>query len=115
MSAIEVDHLRVSYGGGAVVDDVSFGIEAGEIVALLGPNGAGKTTTIETLEGYLIPTGGSVAVLGRNPRRDRTGLAENIGVMLQDGGLYPMMGPRRALRLAASYYANSRDPEDLLA
>ncbi|GAB3140128.1 ATP-binding cassette domain-containing protein [Marisediminicola antarctica] len=44
MIAVEVDGPRKSYGAVAVVDDLSFTIEQGEIFALLGPNGAGKTT-----------------------------------------------------------------------
>lgn len=49
------------------VDDISFEIEAGEIVGFLGPNGAGKTTTLKMLSGLLYPTGGEARVLGFKP------------------------------------------------
>ena len=46
-AVIEVTGLTKRYGGQAVVDDISFHVEAGEIFGILGPNGAGKTTTVE--------------------------------------------------------------------
>ena len=51
----------------AAVNDISFEIEAGEMVGFLGPNGAGKTTTLKMLSGILYPTGGQAAVLGFTP------------------------------------------------
>lgn len=51
------------------VDQVSFTIEAGEMVGYIGPNGAGKSTTIKMLSGILVPTSGSIQVLGRVPTR----------------------------------------------
>jgi ABC-2 type transport system ATP-binding protein len=54
------------------VKDVSFSLEAGEVVGFLGPNGAGKTTTLKMLSGLLHPTGGDARVLGSRPwERDR--------------------------------------------
>ncbi|MFG2004716.1 ATP-binding cassette domain-containing protein [Spirillospora sp. NPDC048911] len=63
------------------VDDVSFGVAAGEFVGYLGPNGAGKSTTIKMLTGILTPTSGSVRVCGLDPSRQRTTLARRIGVV----------------------------------
>ena len=51
------------------VDEISFAVEAGEVVGFLGPNGAGKTTTLKMLSGLLHPTGGECRVLGFEPRR----------------------------------------------
>ena len=67
MSAVAAEHLTRRYGGLAALDDVSFEVAAGEVVALLGPNGAGKTTTMEILEGYQAPSGGTARVLGQDP------------------------------------------------
>jgi len=111
---IDVSDLRVRYGDVAAVDGVSFAAEAGEVLALLGPNGAGKTTTVETLEGYRRPSSGSVRVLGFDPIRQRRHLVPRIGVMLQQGGVYPGMRVVDALRLFAAYYDSPRDVEELL-
>jgi len=63
------------------VHDLSFGIEAGEMVGYIGPNGAGKSTTIKMLTGILVPTSGRVTVAGLEPQRDRVELARRIGVV----------------------------------
>ncbi|MDA8355928.1 MAG: ABC transporter ATP-binding protein [Actinomycetota bacterium] len=106
--------LVVRYGDVTAVDGVSFAVRAGEVVALLGPNGAGKTSTVECLEGYRHPASGRIRVLGLDPIAQHEALVAKIGVMLQRGGVYPMLGPRRALRLFAAYYQRARDPEELL-
>src|ERR1700736_3063889 len=60
-------------------------VERGECFGLLGPNGAGKTTTIEILEGLLVPTAGTVEVLGRRwGGRDDQEIRQRIGISLQD-------------------------------
>jgi ABC-2 type transport system ATP-binding protein len=63
------------------VSGVSFQIQAGEAVGYLGPNGAGKSTMIKMLTGILLPTSGSVRVLGRTPHADRLQNAREIGVV----------------------------------
>ena len=114
MPAIEVQDLRVAFGDRVAVDGVTFDVQPGEVVALLGPNGAGKTTTVETLEGYRSPTSGSVRVLGLDPVRGHGRLVKDLGVVLQRGGVYPVMSPARVLRLFASYYERPRSPDELL-
>jgi ABC-2 type transport system ATP-binding protein len=112
--AIECEDLVVRYGSVTAVDGLSFRADAGQVLALLGPNGAGKTSTVESLEGYRRPAGGRIRVLGRDPLADHRALTPRIGVMLQRGGVYPMLGPRRVLRLFAAYYRDPADPEALL-
>jgi ABC-2 type transport system ATP-binding protein len=110
VSAVRVTGLTVRYGppGTApAVDNVDLSAEAGEVLVVLGPNGAGKTSTVETLEGYRQPVAGEVRVLGLDPVHDHAALTGRIGVMLQRGGVYPMLGPKRVLDLFADYY---RDP-----
>jgi ABC-2 type transport system ATP-binding protein len=63
------------------VDAVSFDIEAGEMVGYIGVNGAGKSTTIKMLTGILVPSGGAVRVLDRDPHRNRVDNARDIGVV----------------------------------
>jgi ABC-2 type transport system ATP-binding protein len=102
------------YGALTAVDGVSFDADAGEVVALLGPNGAGKTTTIETLEGFRRPDEGHVRVLGLDPWSDHAKLTTVVGVLLQRGGVYPVMSTARAVQLFAAYYDDPRDPEELI-
>lgn len=104
----------VRYGSLTAVAGLSLTAEGGQVLAVLGPNGAGKTSTVETLEGYRRPTEGTVRVLGLDPMADHRALVGRIGVMLQRGGVYPTMGPRQALRLAARYYRHPEDPDGLL-
>jgi len=63
------------------VTDVSFDIGAGEAVGYLGPNGAGKSTMIKMMTGILVPTDGTVQVLGRTPHERRMEIARQIGVV----------------------------------
>jgi ABC-2 type transport system ATP-binding protein len=112
--AISVVGLAKHYGPTRAVDGLSFDVARGEVFGLLGPNGAGKTTTVETLEGYRTPDRGSVRVLGLDPVRDAPALRPRIGVMLQEGGLYPGLKPLELLRLFAAYYDHADEPEALL-
>ncbi len=71
MEAIQVDTLTKRYGATLAVDGISFVAPTGSTIGLLGGNGAGKTTTIAMLLGLLIPTAGSIRVLGHDMARDR--------------------------------------------
>jgi len=66
VSALEVRGLSKAYGGVQAVRDVSFSVDAGEVVALIGPNGAGKTTCFNLLNGQLRPDSGEIALAGRS-------------------------------------------------
>jgi ABC-2 type transport system ATP-binding protein len=115
--AVVVRDLTVRYGpqGGTVaVDGLTLQAHSGEVLVVLGPNGAGKTSTIESLEGYRRPAGGRITVLGLDPIADHRQLTGRMGVMLQNGGVYPMLGPRRVLDLFASYYSAPLGTEALL-
>jgi ABC-2 type transport system ATP-binding protein len=63
------------------VDEVSFTVAGGELLALLGPNGAGKSTTIKMLSGVLVPSGGQARVAGHVPHLDRQANARRIGAV----------------------------------
>src|SRR5437660_11844666 len=112
--AIVVDNFSKSYGSHRVSDHLHFTVHRGEVFALLGPNGAGKTTTVETLEGYRTPDEGTVRVLGLDPIRDAHALKPQIGVMLQQDGLYPGLTSREILHLFAGYYQHPQNSDALL-
>ena len=69
--AIAVDRLVKAYKSNVAVDGISFSLPRGSVTGLLGGNGAGKTTTIAMIMGLVMPTSGTVTVLGADMRRDR--------------------------------------------
>jgi ABC-2 type transport system ATP-binding protein len=110
--AVDVSGLVKRYGTGIAADGLSFTARRGEVTALLGPNGAGKTTTVEICEGYRDADGGTVRVLGRDPRDQA--LRSRVGVMLQSGGVPTAARAGEYLRLVAGFYADPVDPALLL-
>ncbi len=112
--AVVCDGAVIRYGRTVAVDRLSFTARRGQVVALLGPNGAGKTSTVEALEGYRRLHGGSVRVLGLDPRRDHGALVPRLGVMLQRGGVYPSLNAHQVAHLFARYYDDAEDPDHLL-
>lgn len=111
---MEVDRLIVRYGDLTAVDGVSFTAAAGAVTAVLGPNGAGKTSTIEVCEGYRRATSGSVRVLGLDPATDQRRLSERMGVMLQDGGVYPSARVLDTVRHYCALYGRGADATELV-
>lgn len=72
MSLLEFSRVSKQFGGLKAVDDVSFSVEAGEIVGVIGPNGAGKTTLFSMASGFIPPTSGEIRfggerINGRSP------------------------------------------------
>ena len=114
-AVIEVTGLTKRYGSMAVVDDISFHVDQGEIFGILGPNGAGKTTAVECLEGLRRRDGGQVRILGLDPRTDGHQLHQRIGVQLQETQLPEKLKVREALELYASFYPNPADWRELLS
>ena len=116
MNAIEVSHLRRvftsqigvikrTYREVLAVDDVSFGIEEGELFGLLGPNGAGKTTTVKMLTTLLIPTLGSASVKGFDVVAQAGEVRKRIGFIFGgERGLYWRLSGIDNLRYFASLY-----------
>lgn len=115
---LEVENLSVRYGDVLAVDSVSFSARPGEVTAVLGPNGAGKTSTIEVCEGLRRRTSGEVRVLGLDPHRDRRSLANRMGIMLQEGGVYPSARPIDVVRQYCGLYSSgsgkAANPDELI-
>jgi ABC-2 type transport system ATP-binding protein len=113
-AAVVVEGLHKRYDDRAVVDDVSFTVAPGELVALLGPNGAGKTTTVEIVEGYRRADDGTVRILGEDPARGDRTLRARVGLMLQSGGIDLRARPRETIVQYARFHVDPRDPDELL-
>jgi len=88
---IEADHLSKRYGSTSAIEDVTFSVEAGEILGFLGPNGAGKTTTMRILTGYLPATEGTARVAGYDVHTQSMAVRQNIGYLPETPPLYPDM------------------------
>jgi len=100
MSAVlETRGLGKRFRRGWVLRDCTLEIPEGAVVGLAGPNGAGKSTLLALAVGLLRPTSGEIAVLGRDPWRDASTLAE-VGYVPQDAPLYRSFTIRDTLELA---------------
>jgi ABC-2 type transport system ATP-binding protein len=98
---IEAEGLSKYFGDFAAVEDVSFKVRQGEVVAFLGPNGAGKSTTMKLLTGYLAPSAGVARIAGHDMAVDRVAGSARLGYLPENGPLYPDMTPRSLLRFFA--------------
>jgi ABC-2 type transport system ATP-binding protein len=113
-AAISIRGLGKRYGDFAAVDGLDLDIRRGEIFALLGPNGAGKTTTVEICEGYRSRDAGEVRVLGEDPARAKRAWKAQLGIVLQSGSGESQLTVREMLTAQASYYADPRNPDEVL-
>lgn len=77
---LDVEQLRITYGGVVAVDDVDLKIEAGTVVGLIGPNGAGKTSMIDALTGYTTASGGKVEFDGHDITKLRAYKRARLGL-----------------------------------
>lgn len=114
MPIIDVRNLHKRYGEKVVVDDVSFSVQEGEIFGILGSNGAGKTTTVECVAGMRPTDAGSITVLGQDPRRERDGVRQRLGIQLQEARLPDRIRVGEALDLYASFYRSPADTGQLM-
>jgi ABC-2 type transport system ATP-binding protein len=105
---IEVQSLTKRYGPVTAVSDVTFRVEAGEILGFLGPNGAGKTTTMRIITGYMPATEGKVVVAGHDVFEHPIEAKRRIGYLPETPPLYPDMTVREYLNFVARIKAVPR-------
>jgi ABC-2 type transport system ATP-binding protein len=98
---IDVIDVSKSYGSVQALQDVSFHVDAGEVIGLLGPNGAGKTTMMKILTGYLQPDSGKVQVDGLDVLSDTLQVQKRIGYLPENAPLYPEMSVQAYLKMMA--------------
>ena len=105
---VELDGITHRYNDEAAVEDVSFGVESGELVALLGPSGCGKTTLVQAIAGHIRPTAGRIRLRGRDVTDDPPE-SRRIGLVFQESTLYPHMTAFE--NVAYGVAAREDDPE----
>lgn len=98
---IEVDRLTKFYGNHAAIRDVSFTVEAGQILGFLGPNGAGKTTTMRILTGYMPASSGTARVAGFDVFEESREVRRRVGYLPENPPLYREMTPFSYLSFVA--------------
>lgn len=101
---LEVKNLNKSYGRKKVLNDVSFKIDAGEILGFIGPNGAGKTTTIKLILGLQLIDSGEVIINGYDVKKDFVKAIEKVGAIVENPDAYLYLTGRKNLELIASLY-----------
>ena len=103
-NVLSIDGLVKDFGALRAVDNISFGLECGQIVGLLGPNGAGKTTTINMILGILEPTAGSIRILGKNLAQHRSELARLMNFSAVYAHMPPNLTVSECLRIFGLLY-----------
>jgi ABC-2 type transport system ATP-binding protein len=106
---IDVSTLTQRYGTYTAVSDLSFSLEAGEVVGFLGPNGAGKTTTLKVLAAFFAPSEGQVVVGGHDVLTEPMKVRQALGYLPEHCPLYGEMIVREFLDFVATVRGLERD------
>lgn len=101
---LQVEHLNKEFGGMTAVHDLSFTVNAGEMVGLLGPNGAGKTTTIRCIASLLQPTSGRILLNGHDVSDDPVAAKRALAFVPEVPNPYEMLTVMEHLRFVAAAY-----------
>ena len=112
---IQVEKLNLTYRNVRAVQEVSFSVESGEILALIGPNGSGKTSTVECVEGLRKPDSGRIRVFDKDPWQQRGEVYRQMGVQLQETGYPSKIKVEELCRLFAGFYDRPADWNLLLS
>jgi len=88
---IETKGLTKYFDDFRAVNDVSFFVKTGEVLAMLGPNGAGKTTTVRMMTSILAPTAGTCTIAGYDVLQHPEQVRSHVGVLTEQHGLYERM------------------------
>ena len=100
---VEIKNLSKSYGQLKALDNVNLGINSGRIVGLIGPNGSGKSTMIRALTG-LIEYKGSISILGTEPKKSRSDLMKDVGVIHDIPVIPPWMKVKQAMEFQSEIH-----------
>ena len=112
MEIVNVTNLKKVYGEFQAVNNISFGIEQGEVFGFLGPNGAGKTSTINMMIGLSRPTSGNIMIDGIDAIKDIKKVQRIIGVIPDENNLYDEMDGFDNLCFCASLYGMGKEERE---
>jgi ABC-2 type transport system ATP-binding protein len=112
MPAVEARDLTKTFATVTAVDRLTLSVAAGEIFGLVGPDGAGKTTTLRLLTGVMVPTTGSVRVLGLDITRNPDAVRHRIGYVPQSSSLYADLSVLENLQFHADLFGIPRAERD---
>ncbi len=101
---IEIQGLTKRYGDFTAVDDLSFGLQPGEILGLVGPNGAGKTTTLRCVAGIIPASRGSVRINGIDMKVDPVAAKRTLAFLPDEPRLFDYLSVRQHLAFVARIY-----------
>lgn len=105
--ALHVRGLHKRYGGVAALQDVSFDVTVGELVALIGPNGSGKSTAVDCITGFTTPTSGRILVNGRESRTPQRLAWRGVARTFQSVRVFTSLSVQDNVLLGG--FANSRN------
>lgn len=112
---IEVRGVSLVYGSGPsavpALEDISFSVEEGEMVAVVGPSGCGKTSLLLIIDGLVRPTAGQVLISGEEVK----GVRRDVALILQDAGLLPWKTVRQNAELALRLQKRREGVDGVLA
>lgn len=109
---LSLNNVSKQFKDKVAVDQVSFSINKGEVVAILGPNGAGKTTTLLMMLGLLEQTSGDIKLFNENPKTKS--VREKIGAMLQEVSVIDALKVSEVIQLFRSYYPKPLGLDELV-
>lgn len=108
-AVVQVEKLNLAYKSLHAVQDVSFSVKAGEILAVIGQNGSGKTSTVECIEGLRKPDSGLIRVFGKDLWLHRSEVYKEMGVQLQEAEYPSKIRVEEQCRLFAGFYERPAD------
>ena len=106
MKILECKNLKKRFGKKEIIKDVSFEIDAGDILGFIGSNGAGKTTTIKLILGLNQLDGGTVLINGYDIKKDFVNAIKRVGAIVENPDMYMYLSGKQNLILSKKLYKN---------
>lgn len=109
MKVLQIESLYKNIGKKAILKDISFNIEEGEIVGFIGPNGSGKTTTMRTITNLIFQDSGKILICGYDILKQREKALANMSAIVENPGLYEDLSGKDNLEIISKLNKISKD------